>query len=354
MKENTTIAVDIAKNVFEAAVSVVPGQVRERRRLTRAQLPKWVAQREPSTVVMEACGSAHYFGREFEKQGHKAVLLPPAQVRRYVLRNKTDRTDTMALLEAYRNEDIKPVPVKTEYQQALAWMHRVRTGWKQTRTGRLNAMRGVLRELGITIPVGATKVVPAVVEAVANEKVPPMLRAVLLEAVDEVRQLEKRISAAEDDLVREAKTQPAVGALMTVPGIGILTATALFCAMGEPTRFASGRRFASFLGLVPREHSSGDRRHLGAITKRGDPYIRMLLTHGARSALLAAKRKKSNDRLRTWALSVEQRRGHNRATMALANKMARIAWAIWSRGGRYAPGSDPITDARTNAPIVKG
>jgi transposase len=333
--KHTTIAMDIAKNVFEVAVSTEPGRVKERRRLTKSQMLRFFANREPARVVIEACGTAHALARELEGYGHEMVLLPPGQVRRYVLRNKTDRTDTKGLLEADRNEEIVPVPVKTVGQQVLVAVHRLRSGWMATRTARLNAIRGFLRELGVTVPVGATRVLPALTGAMEAGRVPGTLEALLRTTAEEVRDLDRRIEEAESTLKRMAREMDAAVRLQTVPGIGLLTATALIGSVGEPGRFPSGRHLASFLGLVPRESSSGDRRRLGAITKRGDGYVRMLFTHGARSVLRAASVRKENDRLRTWALETQKRKGHNKATVALANKLTRIAWAVWLKDRPY-------------------
>lgn len=328
----TTMAVDVAKSVFEVAVSKRPGKVRERHRLTRKQFSRFVATREPATLVLEACGSAHFWGRHARAHGHEAILLPPHAVRPYVQRNKTDRTDTLGLLEARRNEAIHPVPVKSVEQQALASLHRLRSTWVSARTARLNTVRGLLFEFGITIPVGATKVVPRVRELVAEEHpwVPEALRSSLVSAVDEVEDLERRIGEVERQIAALARQTPAVARLRTIPGVGVLTATALYTLIGDPHRFPSGRHLASYLGLTPKEHSSGSRRRLGAVSRQGDTYVRTLLVNGATSALLAAKRKSHPGRLERWALSVESHKGHNKAVLALANRMARIAWAVWA------------------------
>lgn len=288
---------------------------------------------------MEACGSAHYWGRELEKLGHRVVLLPPQNVRPYVTRNKTDQADAKAILEAFRNQSIHPVPVKTVAQQALVALHRFRSRWLATRTSRLNTVRGVLREFGVAIPVGAHRVLPAVWAALedAESSVPDAIRPVLAEACQDIRDLEARIAMAEDQLEVLARETPGVSFLRSIPGVGLLTSTAVVSTVGDINRFDSARHFASFLGLTPRERSSGLSRHLGAMSKRGDVYIRMLLIHGARSALIAAKRRESNDRLTTWALDCERRRGHNKAAVALANKMARIVWAVWKHGVPYRP-----------------
>src|SRR2546428_11583907 len=182
---STTIAVDVAKSVFEVAISEQPGQVRERHRLSRERFRRSPAERPPATVVMEACGSAHHWARQAQAHGHRAVLVPPHVVRPYVLRNKTDRTDTKGLLEAFRNEDLRPVPVKSETQQALAALHRLRSTWLATRTARLNTVRGILREFGVVIPTGAHHVVPHVRALLedADADVPGLRRVPLSEAI---------------------------------------------------------------------------------------------------------------------------------------------------------------------------
>jgi transposase len=333
---STTIAVDVAKSVFEVAVSVQPGHVRDRQRLSREAFARLLGEQPPATVLMEACGSAHHWGRRAQQHGHRVMLVPPHLVRPYVPRNKTDRTDTKGLLEAFRNDEVRPVPVKSETQQALAALHRLRSTWLATRTARLNTVRGLLREFGVVIPVGARQVVPHVRALLedADAGIPGLLRPALAAAVQEIGELEGRLRVVERQLEAAAAGSLAVDQLRTVPGIGLLTATALVARVGDVQRFPSARHFASYLGLTPREHSSGARRHLGAISKRGDTYLRMLLIHGARAVLWHAKRPSALplDRLRTWALDLERLRGHNKAAVALANKLARIAWAVWKRG----------------------
>jgi transposase len=332
--QSTTIAVDLAKSVFEVAVSERPGKVSRRHRLSRGQFARFLSEQTPATVVMEACGTAHFWGRQAEARGHRVVLLPPHAVRPYVLRNKTDGADAKGLLEALRNDAVRPVPVKTVDQHVLAGLHRLRSAWMATRTARLNTLRGLLRELGFAIPLGARQVLPHVAALVsdADSGLPDALRPVLAEVAREIRELEARVRAVERSLEAMSRECERVERLRTIPGIGLLTATALVAFVGDVQRFPSGRHLASYLGLTPRETSSGLRRRLGAISKRGDPYLRMLLIHGARSVLLHAKKPTaSRDRLRAWALDRERARGHNKATVALANKLARIVWAVWRR-----------------------
>jgi transposase len=337
VEKHTTIAVDLSKTVFEIVVSEVAGRVCERRRLSRAQMVKFFANRRPSTVLLEACGSAHYWARVTESLGHEVLLLPPHQTRPYALRDKSDHADACALLEAHRNEKIIPVPVKTVGQQALASLHRIRSGWLQTRTARLNAIRGILREFGLLIPVGPRQVLPALRGFLSdsNQPVPAILERPLLALAADIQTIDNHIRDLERQLADTARHLPEADRLLSVPGIGLLTSTALIAFVGPLDRFRSGRRFASSLGIVPEEYSSGPRRYIGSITRRGDPYLRTLLIHGARSVLLAAARTKHPDRLQAWALRLKLRRGHNRAAVALANKLARIAWAVSVHQSRY-------------------
>lgn len=336
MENDTRIAVDLAKTVFEIAVSDRPGRVRRRERLPRTQFLNFFAQQQPATVVMEACGSAHYWGRRIERLGHRVVLLPPHHVRPYVRRNKTDRADAKGILEASRNEDIRPVPVKSVAQQVLTSLHRLRQGWMRERTARINALRGLLRELGVFIPAGARGVVPAVWALIedADADVPDALRPFFAELCHEIRGIEARILLVEQQLAALSKQLPVVAQLLTIPGVGLLSATALLAFLGDIRRFPSARHLASYLGLTPREYSSGLKRYLGRISKRGDIYLRTLLIHGARSVLLHARSSRP-DRLREWAYKLSNTHVHNKAAVAVANKMARIVWAVWTRSQPY-------------------
>jgi transposase len=336
--ESTTIAVDLAKSVFQVAVSHRAGQVSLERRLPRARFLTFFAQQPPATVLLEACGSAHHWARQLQQCGHDVRLLPAHDVHRYVRRDKTDRGDAKALLEAARNDEIRTVPVKTVDQQMIASLHRVRSTWLATRTARLNTVRGLLREFGIVIPVGAQHVVPMIHALVDDARVPALLQQVLATTATEIRTLEATIHGIDQQLATLARQAPDAALLQTVPGVGVITATALLAAVGDIHRFPTGRHFASFLGLTAKETSSGERRRLGAISKRGDTYLRMLLIHGGRSVLWSAKGKAAPDGLRAWALRTEQRRGHNVAAVAVANKLARIVWAVWRRQQPYAGG----------------
>ena len=328
---NTTQAgVDVAKAVFEVALSDTPGSVRERHRLSRERFRRFFATREATNVLMEACGSAHYWGRQLEAMGHQVSLLHPGDVARYRDGNKTDRADAKALLEAARNSDIDPVPVKSLEQQAIAALDRMRQGYLQTRTARINAVRGHLREFGVVLPAGARAAsCLGRMRPCAPRSCPTSCAGPSSTSSYEIESPRSQAEHLRSELQQLARAMPEATVLMSVPGIGVLTATALVAFVGDIHRFRSGRDFAAYLGLTPREHSTGQTRRLGRITKRGNSYLRMMLIHGARSALRAGAVTTVPDDLRTWALDIARRRGFNVAAVALANKLARVCWRVW-------------------------
>jgi transposase len=338
-----TVAVDVAKTVFEVAIANREWHIVARHRLNRRQFTQFLATASPTHVVMEACGTAHFWGRCAQRYGHMVTLLPPAYVRPYVRRNKTDRTDAEALLEATRSGQIPSVPVKSVAQQTLVAVHRIREQWMATRTARINALRGILREQGMLLPAGAgpaLRAIPALLEDAETALTTPLCRMISL-IYQEVRELDACIGALERELRAMADADPVATRLREIPGIGLLTATALIGTVGHIHAFRRARQFASWLGLTPREYSSGAHRRLGGISKRGDVYLRCLLTHGARAVLHAAHRRtKAHEpvtRLHEWALTVQARRGHNKATIAVANKLGRIVWAVWTRDVEFDP-----------------
>lgn len=339
----TTVAIDLAKDVFELAFADPAGRILERKRLTRRAFSRVMENRPPLTVVMEACGSAHYWGRRFQAQGHTVKLLPPRDVRPYVRRNKTDRADAAGLVEAARCEQIAAVPVKSPRQQGLQALHRVREQLKTQRTATINLVRGLLREYGVTISNGSAKVRTAVQAALedAGNDVPMALRTTLAEQLERIATLQADMAAIERRLAEEAGRDVAVQRYLTVPGVGLLTATALRAGAGDLARFNSGRHLAAWIGLVPREHSSGHSRRLGRITKRGDAYLRTLLIHGGRavlrSALMRRRTSQPLDPLQSWALDLALRQGHNKTAVALANKLARRLWALDHYGTAFNP-----------------
>jgi transposase len=333
----TTIGIDLAKDVFEVAISARPGQVGARRRLTRRQFSQFVDMLVPqTTVVMEACGTAHYWARRCQARGAAVQLVPPRYVRPYVRRNKTDRTDAEALLEAHRCAGIHPVPVKTVEQQTIQTLHRVRQQWQTTRTARINLVRAILREQGLTLPAGAHGLRRRLAVLLADETaVPSLTRETLHALLDELGAIDARLAAMDARLGALARTHPLAIRLQQIPGVGPLTATALVGSVPHLHAFRRGRAFASWLGLTPRVRASGHRRQTGRISKEGDRYLRTLLAHGARSVLRTAARHPES-RLHQWAATVATRRGQPRAIMAVANKLARIIWAVGHGEQTYA------------------
>jgi transposase len=332
---STTVGVDLAKNCFELAIADSQYRIGQRRRLTRTQFVRSMANHPKSIVVMEACSSAHYWARVLEDLGHEVRLLPTQHVRAYVRRNKTDAADAAALIEASRNERIDTVAVKTVDQQVLQQLHRLRTQWQRAYKARINGLRGMLREFGIDIPVGLVRGLAAIRRALelADTGLPDALRPFIASVLAEIDGHKQRVEETERAMATLTSEDPVVQRLQQTPGVGLIVSTAMRAAVSEIHRFPSGRHFASWLGITAREYSSGETRRLGKISKRGDVYLRTQLIHGARSVLVAAnraeKRGRTLDRLRRWALETEKRVGHNKATVAVANKLARILWATW-------------------------
>lgn len=347
----TTVAIDLAKDVFELAFADGNGRILERKRLSRGAFSRCLLNRPPLRVVMEACGSAHYWARVFQTQGHAVRLLPARDVRPYVRGNKTDRADAAGLLEADRCGQIADVAIKTPEQQGVQAQHRVRERLKAQRTGLLNLMRGVLREFGVVIPMGAAQVKPAVRDALedAENLLPMPLRETLHGLLEQLDALTTMMQTIEQHLAAFAKRDADSLRHQQAPGVGVLTATAIAASAGDLQRFVSGRHFSAWLGLTPREHSSGKLRKLGSITKRGDAYLRTLLIHGARAVLQAAwmkrKRGQALDRFHTWALDTAERRGHNKAAVAVANKLARRLWAMTRDGVAFDGNHQSIAPA---------
>jgi transposase len=333
----TTIAVDLAKDSFEVVIATESRRIVGRRRFSRRQFETFLGTLAPGTaLVMEACATAHYWARYGQQRGLVPQLLPPHYVRPYVRRNKTDRTDAEAILEAASCGGIQRVAIKTPEQQAIQALHRLRSQWQQARTARINTVRALLAEQGIAIrrgPAAALRMIPIVIDE-TTFTLPGSLRHMLRRMYDEIRRLETQVREVELLLAEVAAQHPIATRLRQVPGIGVLAATACLGSVGHIHAFPRSRRFASWLGLTPREFSSGQRRHLGHISKSGDPYLRSLLIHGARSVLVAAHhaartRPQHLSRLQQWGLALVSRRGYNTATVAIANKLARMLWAVW-------------------------
>jgi len=313
----TTIGIDLAKTVFSIHGTDQHGKVVVRKRLNRPKLLAFFAQLPPCLIGMEACSGAHYWAREMTKLGHDARIIAPRFVAPYRKSSKNDDNDAEAICEAVSRPNMRFVPIKTEDQQATLSLHRIRRGLTKERTAQINQIRGLLAEFGLIIPQGryaARRRVPEILEDAENGL--PMLARRLLNNINQrILQLDEEILAYE-----QAKR------LMAIPGIGPQTATALLASAPDPRQFKSGRHFAAWLGLVPRQYSTGGKPRLGRITKRGDKYLRTLLIHGTRAVIATIDTKE--DRLSAWAKELKERRGYKRAAVAMAAKNARIVWAL--------------------------
>jgi transposase len=333
MSEVTTIAVDIAKRVFD--LYWVDGQTGEicAKTMTRAQFEELMRTREPSCVVLEAGGSAHYWGRWLERQGHHVRLIAAQHVRAFVRTNKIDRTDARAVWEAAHRPEMKWVAVKSEQSQAVLGLHRMREQLKQMRRMQGNQLKALLYEFGIVTPKSST-LRPAQLDAwVAEGRVPELLQASLREQIERIARLKREEVELTRRIERHNESDALAMRLLEVPGIGVLGASALSAELAAGARsFNNGRQFAACKGIAPRLSGTGGKVRPGAISKRGDPYVRTLLIHGARAVISSQRRAK---RLSPWLKGLLERRPMNVAVVALANKMARTAWALAAHGRAY-------------------
>jgi transposase len=329
------LGIDIAKLVFHIVGMDDTGHVVLRKRITRGELLHFIATLPPVLIGMEACGSAHYWARRFREQGHEVRLIAPQFVKAYVKSPKNDTRDAEAICEAVTRPTMRFVPIKQLEQQDLQALHRVRERLIKARTALVNEIRGLLSEYGIVLPQGMSKFRTSVVRQLEDErtKLTPLSTEVFWQLYDEFLALEKRVAYYNEKLQALARAHPVCQRVQAIPGIGPLTATALVAAVPDATHFKNGRQFAAWLGLVPREPSTGGRPRLLGISKRGDVYLRTLFVHGARATLRWVDTK-PDDRSQ-WLKALIARRGKNRAAVALANKNARIVWALLAHNQDY-------------------
>jgi transposase len=327
MNNVTTVGIDLAKNVFSVHGVDSNGRVVLRRSVSRARLGQLVAQLPPCLVGMEACSGAHEWARQFGIYGHTVRLMAPKFVAPYRKSGKNDGNDAEAICEAVSRPNMRFVPIKSREQQAILCLHRARQGHIEERTGAINRIRGLLSEFGVVLPQKAIEVRRGA--AMACEALPDMAAGVIRELLEHVRQLEERIKHFETLIDSHASADERARRISVLSGIGPMTSSALVATVADAREFRNGRQFAAWLGLVPRQYSTGGKTRLGHITGRGDPYLRTLLVMGARSVLQSASRRK--DRLARWALSVRERRGYHRACVAIAAKHARIIWALLAK-----------------------
>lgn len=327
MEQITTVGIDLAKRIF--AVHAVDGMGRTvfRRTVRREQLLEIIAGFPPCRIGMEACAGAHEWARRFTAFGHEAKLMAAKFVTPYRKSGKNDGNDAEAICEAVARPNMRFVPVKSTEQQALLALHRTRQGFVAERTAVVNRIRGLLTEFGVVLPLS-----PEVVRREATrsaEGLPLLARRMIEDLRAHLTLLDERIGAYDRELEEQARQSEPARRLMQIRGIGPLTALAIVATVGNARDFASGRQFTAWLGLTPRQHSSGGKTRLGHITKRGDAYLRSLLVHGARATLHTAAR--HTDSISRWALALQARRGYRRALVAIAAKNARVAWALLSR-----------------------
>ncbi len=336
MENVSRVGIDLAKQVFHVTAVDAAGEVLERRRLRRSGLQAYLsALPRGSVVAMESCGGAHHWARRAEREGHRPLLLSPQFVKPYVKSNKNDVLDADAIVEASLRPTMRFVEVKSVEQEHVQQVHRVRQQAVKQSTALRNQLHALLLEYGIASPRGTGALLEHLAGALedGDNELPVEGRALLRELGDELRRVESRVKGFDVQIGALARRMPAARRLMTIPGIGEKTATALAAAVGDASQFRNGREMAAWLGLVPRQHTTGGRPRLLGISKRGDRYVRTLLIHGARSALQRAPRR--DDGRSRWAVGVKGRRGQNVAAVALANKNARTAWAVLRHARDY-------------------
>ena len=327
----TTIGLDLAKQVFQVHGVDEAGQVVVKRRLRRAQVVSYFASLPPCVIGMEACATAHFWARELQALGHKVRLMPPQYVKAYVKRGKNDAADAAAICEAVTRPSMRFVPVKTEDQQAALLMHRARELLVRQRTQLINAVRGHLAEFGLVAARGPWNVPLLLASLEGDQRVPESARQLVQLLASQLDDVQTRIAEVEARIMAWHKANPVSQRLATIPGIGPLIATAIAATVPDPKAFRSGREFAAWLGLVPRQKSTGGKPRLGRISRLGDKYVRQLLIVGAQTALLRSKAARAN----AWIQSLLARRPRLVVAVALANKTARIVWAVMTNGQSY-------------------
>jgi len=329
------VGIDLAKNVFQLHGVDRRGQVMLRQRVRREKLPEVIAQLPACLIAMEACTGAFYWQRQFEHLGHTVKIISPQYVKPFVRRQKNDGNDAEAICVAVQQPQMRFVPPKTIEQQDVQALHRARQRLVNHRTATVCQIRGLLLDRGIALGVGITRarrLIPLVLENAENE-LSDLMREALCELWELMKDLDRRILGFDKRIERIFRTSPACQRIAQIRGVGPKTATAMVAAIGDGSEFKNGRHLAAWLGLVPRQHSSGDRRVLLGISKRGNQQLRTLLVHGGRAVVRAAVHR--DDPRSIWVNQLRERRGYNRAAVAVANKNARIIWAVLRHGEAY-------------------
>lgn len=324
----TTVGIDLAKDVFQIHCVDSQGQVVFKKQLRRVQMASFFVNLPQCLIGMEACGSAHYWARKPQEQGHAVRLMAPQFVKPYVKTNKHDMADAEAICEAVRRPNMRFVPIKNVEQQAILSVHRVRQGLIKARTAQANQIRGLLSEFGLVLPVGISSVyqrVPILLDQAKGE-LPAMFQELIWRLLEHLKDLDRQVDELERQINVWHRSNELSRKLEKVPGIGPITASALVASIGDAKSFANGRQLAAWLGLVPKQHSTGGKSNLLGISKRGDTYLRTLLIHGGRAIIRCAALKPPQ--ANSWLARLLARRHKNVATVALANKNARTVWAL--------------------------
>lgn len=339
--EITTIGLDLAKNVFQVHGINGAGGVVVRKTLRRAQMMQYFTKLAPCLVGIEACGTSHYWAREIGKLGHEVRLMPPAYVKPYVKRGKTDASDAEAICEAVTRPTMRYVAIKSPEQQAALALHRTRDLFVKQRTQSVNMIRSLLAEFGIEIRLGITHALMLAERIAADDMpdIPPLAAKVIAGLAGQVLDLQARLREIEREMLAWHRSNDVARRLATIPGVGTVCATALAASVTDANRFRSGRQFAAWLGLTPLQHSSGGKERLGRISKMGDKYLRRLLIVGMTSLVRRAKYKP--EAVDPWLAGLLSRKPVRVVTVALANKAARVIWAIMARGGVYRVSQAP-------------
>jgi len=331
----TTLGIDIAKSVFQLHGIDADGNILLRKKVRRRALLDVLASLDPCLIGMEACATSHFWGREIAAQGHEVRLIPPIYVKPYVKRQKNDMADAEAICEAVTRPNMHFVAIKSVDQQAILMLHRARDLLMRQRTMLINALRAHMAEFGIVAARGPHKLRELLVDLQdeSSSSFPEVARAALLSLVRQMDGLDGEIAQLDREIQIWHRQSKVSQRLATIPGIGVLTATALAATVADPTLFRSARQFAAWLGLVPRQNSSGGKDRLGRITKMGDGYLRKLLVVGATAVLRRAV--KAQTQIGEWVRHLLERKPSRLVSVALANKTARIAWAILAKGETY-------------------
>jgi len=331
----TTTGIDLAKNVFQIHGVDEGSKPAVKKQLKRDQMVEFFVNLPPCLIGMEACGSAHHWARKLASFGHTVKLMAPQFVKPYVKTNKNDAADAQAICEAVARPNMRFVPVKDIEQQSVLALHRVRQGFVKSRTAQANQIRGLLGEFGLIIPQGIAHIAKRVPELIedASIELTGMFRLLIDRLMGHLKELDKHVDELDAKIKEWHRASDASRKLEKIPGIGPVTASALIASIGDAKNFDNGRQLAAWLGLVPKQHSSGGKNVLLGISKRGDTYLRTLLIHGARAVISAAQRKK--DKVEGWMSRLLERRNKNVAAVALANKNARIVWALLARDREF-------------------